>query len=94
EQVVVDASQVAVVPDDVDMRHAALLACGVITGFGAVSNTAQMEPGATVAVIGAGGVGLNSIQGAALCGASQIVAVDVVAEKLDAARRFGATATV
>ena len=63
----------------------------MITGVGAVVNTARVRPGARVAVIGAGGVGLNAIQGAALAGASRIVAVDIAAAKLDAARAFGAT---
>lgn len=91
EAVVVDAAQCAVLPQDFDLEHAALLACGVLTGVGAVVNTAKMPPGATVAVIGAGGVGLNTIQGAAIAGAARIIAVDVVAAKLDDAREFGAT---
>ncbi len=78
-------------PDDLPLDLACLLACGVITGVGAVLNTARMRPGASVAVIGAGGVGLNAIQGAALGGAARIIAVDLGAEKLAAAREFGAT---
>ena len=70
---------------------AALLACGVITGLGAVINTAQVPAGAEVVVIGTGGVGLNSVQGAALRGARTIIAVDLSDSKLAAARRFGAT---
>ena len=59
------------------MDSASLLACGVITGLGAVVNTAQVEPGRTVAVIGVGGVGLNSVQGALLAGANPIIAIDL-----------------
>jgi S-(hydroxymethyl)glutathione dehydrogenase/alcohol dehydrogenase len=73
------------------MASASLLACGVITGMGAVTNTAQVSTGSTVVVIGAGGVGLNAIQGAAIAGASKIIAIDVSKEKLDAAKEFGAT---
>lgn len=91
EAVVVDAAQCAVLPGDFDLEHAALLACGVLTGVGAVVNTARMPPGAEVAVIGAGGVGLNTIQGAAIAGAARIIAVDLAEDKLSAARDFGAT---
>jgi Zn-dependent alcohol dehydrogenase len=91
EQVLVHASQAVVVPDSLPLDSASLLACGVITGFGAVTNTAAMRPGATVVVIGAGGVGLNTIQGAAITGAKSVIALDVVDAKLEAARRFGAT---
>ena len=79
------------IPADLPLDGASLLACGVITGVGAVFNTAQMPPGATVAVIGAGGVGLNTIQGAALGGAARIIADRPAAGKLAAARDFGAT---
>lgn len=91
ESVVVDASQCVRLPDDIALDVASLLACGVITGIGAVVNTAKMKPGSNVAVIGAGGVGLNTIQGAALCGAARIIALDINSEKLVAAREFGAT---
>lgn len=91
EKVVVDASQLAPLPDDIPLDVAALLACGVITGVGAVFNTAQMRAGATALVIGTGGVGLNAIQGARLAGARRIIAMDIAPEKLDAARDFGAT---
>ena len=73
---------------------AALLACGVITGFGAVANTAQVPPGSSVAVIGIGGVGVNALQAAAVAGAGPIIALDVLDEKLATAREFGATHTV
>ena len=91
EECVVHASQIARVPDDLPMELGALLACGVITGAGAVIHTAQVEPGSTVVVIGAGGVGLNVIQGARLAGAARVIAIDLAQEKLDAARDFGAT---
>ncbi len=91
ESAVVDQSQIAKLPKDMAMDAASLLACGVITGMGAVVNTAKVRPGATVVVIGAGGVGLNAIQGAALSGAAKIIAVDMLPEKLDAAMKFGAT---
>ena len=91
EQVVVHSSQVVAIDDSVEPRLAALLACGVITGVGAVVNTAAVEPGSTVVVIGCGGVGLNVVQGARLAGAGSIVAVDVQPAKLELARRLGAT---
>lgn len=91
EAVVVDASQCTALPEDLPLDLAALLACGVITGVGAVLNSAAMRPGAAVAVIGAGGVGLNAIQGAALGGASRIIVLDREPAKLAAARDFGAT---
>jgi Zn-dependent alcohol dehydrogenase len=91
ERVTVDASQVVAIPHDVGLDAASLLACGVVTGVGAVRNTAQVEPGSVVVVYGAGGVGLNVVQGAALAGAALIVAVDLVDAKLEAAQQFGAT---
>lgn len=91
ELVIVEASQVVVVPPSLSPDAASLLACGVLTGVGAVMNTAAVEPGSTVIVLGAGGVGLNCVQGAALAGARQIIAADRVASKLDAALVFGAT---
>ncbi len=91
ERVVVDQSQLAPLPEDIPATSACLLACGVITGVGAVVNTAKVRPGETVVVIGAGGVGLNAVQGARIAGAARIVAVDMSAEKLEAAREFGAT---
>lgn len=94
ERVVVDRSQVQKLPSGIGMEAACLLSCGVITGFGAVANTADVKPGSTVVVVGAGGVGLNSIQAAAIAGAARVIAVDPVREKLDGAREFGATDTV
>ncbi|MBI4277079.1 MAG: Zn-dependent alcohol dehydrogenase [Armatimonadetes bacterium] len=91
ECVIVHESQVVPVPADLPLDRAALLACGVITGVGAVINTAKVEPSQSVVVIGTGGVGLNAVQGAALSGASPIIAVDVAEARLGAARAFGAT---
>lgn len=91
ERVVVHESQLAPVPAEIPLDAASLLSCGVITGLGAAVNTAAIRPGEVVTVIGAGGVGLNAIQGARLAGAARIVAVDMSAEKLAAARDFGAT---
>ncbi|WP_420327858.1 alcohol dehydrogenase catalytic domain-containing protein [Mameliella sp.] len=91
EKVVVDQSQVVVLPDDMPPEAVCLLACGVITGIGAVINAGKMRAGDDVVVIGAGGVGLNAIQGAHIGGARRIVAVDMSEEKLEIARTFGAT---
>ncbi|PHQ99220.1 MAG: zinc-binding dehydrogenase [Marinosulfonomonas sp.] len=91
EKVVVDPSQLAHIPADMPMGAACLLSCGVITGVGAVVNTAGLRPGQTAVVIGAGGVGLNAIQGARIAGAAKIIAVDMLEDKLDAAMEFGAT---
>ena len=91
EYAVVDASQVVAVPKELPFASASLLACGVITGFGAVVNTAQVATGSHVVVVGTGGVGLNCIQGAALRGARTVIAVDLSDEKLAAAKKFGAT---
>jgi len=94
EIMLVHENAVVKVSPEMPMDRAALIGCGVTTGLGAVFNTAAVPPGATVAVIGCGGVGLSCIQGAALVGASRIIAVDRLASKLDLARAFGATDTV
>lgn len=94
EKVVVHHSQIVRVPDSIPSEAAALLACGVITGVGAVVNAANLRAGQDAVVIGAGGVGLNSIQGARIAGARRIVAVDMTEDKLAAAMEFGATDTV
>lgn len=82
------------VEHDLSMECCALISCGVMTGFGAVVNTARLTAGSIAIVFGAGGVGLNAIQGCAIAGASMVVAVDRVDSKLDMARLFGATHTV
>jgi len=91
EYVVVEASQVVAIPRHISFDAACLLACGVITGFGAVTNSAKVRPGSSVAIIGTGGVGLNCVQAAALSGAATIIAIDVQDSKLAAAELFGAT---
>ena len=94
EQVLVHHSQAAAIPDDMPLEHAGLLACGVLTGFGAVVNAARMEPGRTAAVIGIGGVGINCVQGAAIAGARTLIAIDVEPAKFTLARTLGATHTL
>jgi S-(hydroxymethyl)glutathione dehydrogenase/alcohol dehydrogenase len=94
ERVVVPAAGAVRVRKDAPLDVVALVGCAVATGVGAVRNTARVEEGATVAVIGCGGVGLSCVQGARLAGASRIVAVDINPDKLTHARRLGATDTV
>ena len=94
EMMLVHEHAVAKIRDDMPLDRAALIGCGVTTGVGAVIHTAGVEPGSTVAVIGLGGVGLSCINGAAIAGASRIIAVDMVPSKLDLARKFGATDVV
>lgn len=91
EEVVVPASGAIKVRDDAPLDVIAVVGCAVATGVGAVMNTAAVEPGSTVAVIGCGGVGLNVVQGAKLAGAERIVAIDIVADKTAMAMQFGAT---
>lgn len=94
EQVVVHASQIVPIDTDIPATSASLLACGVITGVGAVLNTAQVSPGSTVIVLGCGGVGLNVVQGAALAKATTIIASDLQPAKRDLAIHLGATHAV
>lgn len=94
EYSVVPEKAVVKIPNDLPLERAALLGCAVITGVGAAINAARVKPGSSVAVFGAGGVGLNVIQGAAIAGAEKIIAVDLLENKLEYARRFGATHTV
>jgi S-(hydroxymethyl)glutathione dehydrogenase / alcohol dehydrogenase len=94
EEVVAPARSVVKLPADAPLRQAALLGCAVLTGFGAVMNTAGVTPGSAVAVFGVGGVGLNVLQAAALAGAETVVAVDVSAPRLALARTLGATHAV
>ncbi|MGW4801606.1 Zn-dependent alcohol dehydrogenase [Nonomuraea sp. NPDC004297] len=91
EETVVDARAAVPIPDDVPFDVAAVVGCAVLTGVGAVINTARVRPGASVVVIGCGGVGVNVLQGAKLAAAAPVLAVDRVPEKLEAARAFGAT---
>ena len=91
---VVQESAAIPIDRDVPFSQAALVGCGVTTGVGAVINTACVQAGTTVAVFGCGGVGLNCIQGAVIAGATTIIAVDMLDNRLELARRFGATHTV
>ena len=91
EQMLVHDSGVVPIRDDMPFDRACLIGCGVTTGFGAVTRTAGVRPGDTVAVIGCGGVGLSAINGAAVAGAARIIAIDMVPSKLEMAKLFGAT---
>ena len=90
ERSVVPANTVFPVDPSLPLEHVALLGCAVMTGVGAVLNTAKVRPGDSVLVIGCGGVGLSAIQGARIAGASPIVAVDVAGSKLPLAEDLGA----
>ncbi|GAA3196170.1 zinc-dependent alcohol dehydrogenase family protein [Actinocorallia longicatena] len=94
EYAVVSEAMCVKVAGDAPLDLLSLTACGVVTGVGAVINTAQVERGSSVLVVGAGGVGLNVIQGAVLAGATTIIAADVVESKLELAKEFGATHTI
>jgi S-(hydroxymethyl)glutathione dehydrogenase / alcohol dehydrogenase len=94
EQMVVHENALVKIDPDIPLDRAALVGCGVITGVGAVMNTARVPVGSTVAVIGCGGVGLSAVNGAALAGASRILALDTLPEKLELAKELGATDTV
>jgi S-(hydroxymethyl)glutathione dehydrogenase / alcohol dehydrogenase len=94
EYVVLPHEAAVKVDDDVDLAEACVIGCAVQTGVGAVLQTARVEEGATVLVLGAGGIGIAVVQGARLAGASAIVVADPVAERRDAALRFGATHVV
>ncbi len=91
DHAVVSSNSVVKITKDITFDKAALFGCAVITGVGAVLNTAQVRAGSRVAVVGLGGVGLNSILGARLAGARQIVAIDLLDSKLELAREMGAT---
>jgi S-(hydroxymethyl)glutathione dehydrogenase/alcohol dehydrogenase len=91
EYMLVPEDSLVKIRKDMPLDRAALVGCGVMTGVGAAMNTAKVEPGASCAVIGTGGVGLNVIQGCALAGAEKIIAVDLNPNKLEMAREFGAT---
>lgn len=91
EYAVVPSACVIAIDKDLDFKAAALVGCGVSTGVGAVIKTAEVPTGATVAVFGCGGVGLNVVQGARIAGASKIIACDLSSDKMEMARQFGAT---
>jgi S-(hydroxymethyl)glutathione dehydrogenase/alcohol dehydrogenase len=94
QQALVHENQLVKVSDDIPFPQAALLGCGVVTGAGSVINTSNTQAGDAVVIIGAGGVGLNAINGAVVAGATVIIAVDVADDKLAKAKKFGATHTV
>lgn len=94
ERVLVREEGVIPIASDIPLEVAALVGCGVLTGVGAVVRTARVEAGSVVVIIGAGGVGLNVIQGAVLAGAARIIAVDMRPAALEVARQFGATDTL
>ena len=91
EQVVLPARAVVPVPKSLPLDVAALLGCAVLTGVGAVRNTARVRPGESVAVFGLGGIGLSAVAGARWAGAGQIIAIDIRPEKESLARKLGAT---
>ncbi len=91
EYTVVPEDSLVLIREDAPMDKVSLIGCGVTTGLGAVFNTAKVQPGSTVVVVGAGGVGLNVVQGAHLAGAETIIAVDIKASKLEYALQFDAT---
>ncbi len=94
EQMLLHERAVLKIADDIPLDRAALLGCAVTTGVGAALNTAQVTPGSSVAVFGAGGVGISVIQGARIAGARQIIAIDIRDNKLETAKHFGATAVI
>lgn len=94
EEMLVHEHALVKIDKEMPLDRAALIGCGVTTGLGAVFHTTGVRPGETVAVIGCGGIGLNAIQGAAIAGAARVIAVDLVASKLDLAKQFGATDVV
>ena len=91
DEAVVHASQAVPIPDGVPDTSACLIGCAVMTGYGAAVRDAGIAPGASVVVLGAGGVGLNAVQGAVVAGAGEVIAIDVSAAKLVAAAALGAT---
>ena len=94
EEMLIHQNAVVKIRSDMPLDRAALIGCGVTTGVGAVFKTARIEPGSTVAVFGAGGIGLSAVQGARIAGAGRIISVDVTDDKLETARAVGATDTV
>jgi len=91
ERALIHENQLAVVPKEMPFAQAALLGCGVVSGAGAVLNTASVAAGDSVVIFGAGGVGLNAVSGARIAGASRIIVIDIQPKRLEAAKLFGAT---
>ena len=94
EYSVVAEASVIPIPDDVPFDVASIIGCAVMTGVGAVTNTAQVLPGSSAAIIGCGGVGLCILQGLRMAGAYPLIAIDVMESKLDFAMELGATHTI
>ena len=94
EHAVLPEEQLLPIPKAIPLDRAALVGCAVMTGVGAATNTVSVEPGSAVVVIGCGGVGLNVVQGARMLNAAQIIAVDLLDNKLEYALDFGATHTI
>jgi S-(hydroxymethyl)glutathione dehydrogenase/alcohol dehydrogenase len=94
ERALIHENQLVVVPKDMPFAQAALLGCGVVTGAGAILNTADVHAGDAVVIFGAGGVGLNAVSGARIAGASRIVVIDLQPKRLEVAMQFGATDVV
>jgi S-(hydroxymethyl)glutathione dehydrogenase/alcohol dehydrogenase len=91
QRAVISENSAVKVDDDLPLDKVVLIGCGVPTGFGSAVHAAATEPGDTIAIYGIGGIGINAVQGAALAGASNVVAIDPLANKRDAAEQFGAT---
>jgi S-(hydroxymethyl)glutathione dehydrogenase/alcohol dehydrogenase len=91
EQMLVHEHAIVKITPEMPLELAALIGCGVITGYGAAVHTAKVEPGSVVAVVGCGGIGLAAVNGAKIAGASRVIAIDKDPAKLDLARTFGAT---
>ncbi|MCH7478538.1 MAG: Zn-dependent alcohol dehydrogenase [SAR324 cluster bacterium] len=94
EYSVTSAASLVKVPDYLPLERLCLLGCGFTTGFGAVTNAAHIRPGETVTIVGCGGLGLSAVQGAASCDAGKIIVVDIHEQKLEMAKKFGATHTI
>ncbi|MDT0267402.1 zinc-binding dehydrogenase [Streptomyces sp. DSM 44915] len=94
QETLIHENQLAVIPDEMPWAPAALIGCGVLTGAGAVLNSAQLQHGETAVIIGAGGVGMNAVSGARVAGAETIVVIDIEDGKLERAKAFGATHVV
>ena len=94
EEMLLHENSLVRIDEEMPFDRACLLGCGVLTGVGAVLNTARMRPGESAVVFGCGGVGLSTIQGCRIAGASQVIAIDMVESKLELAQAMGATHVV
>lgn len=94
EYTLVKASACVKMDSEIPMSSASIISCGVMTGYGSVVNSAKLSAGSSAVVLGTGGVGLNVIQGAKISGAAKIIAIDINPERLEMAKKFGATHTI